>query len=238
MPVHQQSLQLETSAAMAFAASAGESVHRAPIVARGLRLGYLGLAYNFLEATASLVAGISTGSVSLIGFGADATVEFTSSLTAVWRLHRDTDVQNRERLERRTLRITGASLVILACYVAWEAIEQLRSHEAPEGSALGIAVAVSSLLFMPWLASVKRQVARQLDSGALWIEARQTSICAWLAAILLGGLLLNATFGWWWADAAAALVMSPLIAREGVDGMRGRNHCGATSSRDHQPGAP
>ena len=237
MPEYQQSLRLDPNAATAFAASAGESVHRAPIVARGLRLGYLCLAYNLLEATASLVAGFSTGSVSLIGFGADATVEFTSSLTAVWRLHRDTDAPNRERLERRTLRITGASLVVLACYVAWAAIAQLRSHEAPEGSALGIAVAVSSLLFMPWLASGKRQVARQLDSGALWIEARQTSICAWLAAILLGGLLLNATFGWWWADAAAALVMSPLIAKEGVDGMRGRNHCGAGSTVDPHTGA-
>jgi divalent metal cation (Fe/Co/Zn/Cd) transporter len=85
---------------------------------------------------------------------------------------------------------------------------------------------VLSLAIMPFLARAKRRVALALDSGALVIESTQTSICAWLSAILLGGLGLNALFGWWWADPVAALVMVPLIVREGLDGVRGRSPCG------------
>jgi len=220
-------MRLDRISAAATGAGHGASDSRARVVARGLRLGYLGLAYNFVEAVASLVAGLSTGSVSLIGFGADACIEFTSSVTAIWRLRCDSDALNRETFERRALRITGVSLMLLACFVAWEAVGQLRLHEGPEQSPVGITVAVGSLLFMPWLASAKRKVAIQLVSGALWIESRQTSICAWLAAILVGGLLVNTFFGWWWADAVAALVMSPLIAKEGMNGVRGRSPCGA-----------
>jgi divalent metal cation (Fe/Co/Zn/Cd) transporter len=78
---------------------------------------------------------------------------------------------------------------------------------------------------MPLLSRAKRRVARGLASGAMHADARQTEFCTYLSAILLGGLLLNALFGWWWADPIAALVMTPLIAKEGVDGLRGRACC-------------
>ena len=82
-------------------------------------------------------------------------------------------------------------------------------------------MAAVSLIVMPLLARAKRRVAADLDSHALVADSRQTDICAYLSAILLGGLALNALFGWWWADPVAALIMVPIIAREGFEAWRG-----------------
>ena len=81
------------------------------------------------------------------------------------------------------------------------------------------------MIAMPLLARAKRRVAAQIGSGALQSDSRQADFCAWLSAILLAGLLLNWLLGWWWADPVAALVMVPIIAREGVQDLRGEN-CG------------
>ena len=98
-------------------------------------------------------------------------------------------------------------------------------HEAPAETIFGIGVAIAALIAMPLLARAKRQVARQLNSGAMHADSRQSDFCAYLSAILLAGLLLNVLLGWWWADPVAALVMVPLIAREGVEGLRGERCC-------------
>jgi len=87
-------------------------------------------------------------------------------------------------------------------------------------------LAALSLLVMPLLARAKRRVATGLSSRALTAEAMQTDVCAWLSAILLAGLVLRATLGWWWADPLAGLAMVPLLVREGVEGLRGRETCG------------
>ena len=73
--------------------------------------------------------------------------------------------------------------------------------------------------------SAKRKVATGLGSRALHADANQTALCTYLSAILLGGLVLNASLGWWWADPIAALIMVPIIAKEGVEGIRGEDHC-------------
>jgi divalent metal cation (Fe/Co/Zn/Cd) transporter len=82
-----------------------------------------------------------------------------------------------------------------------------------------------SVVVMPLLARAKRRVARALASGALAAEATQTALCAYLSAIALAGVALNALLGWWWADPVAALAMTPIIAKEGVEGLRGRDSC-------------
>jgi divalent metal cation (Fe/Co/Zn/Cd) transporter len=66
-------------------------------------------------------------------------------------------------------------------------------------------------------------VARSLHSRALEADAAQTSLCAYLSVIALAGVGLNAGFGWWWADPAAALVMVPIIAKEGIEGLKGES---------------
>src|SRR5262249_42193594 len=112
-----------------------------------------------------------------------------------------------------------------ATYVAYGALRDLAAHAASESSAIGIALACVSLVVMPLLSRAKRRVGRGLGSAAMHADAKQTEFCAYLSAVLLGGLLLNAAFGLWWADAVAALIMVPIIAREGIDGLRGRACC-------------
>jgi divalent metal cation (Fe/Co/Zn/Cd) transporter len=199
---------------------------RASLVRRGAALTGFNLAYNVVEAVISLAAGLAAGSVSLVGFGIDSTIELASSVLVLWRLRVDAEHARRERAERVGVRVIGWSFLGLACFVAYEAIEALVRHDAPSVSRMGLGLAVASVITMPVLARAKRKVAEQLDSGTLAADARQTDFCAYLSAILLVGLALNALFGWWWADPVAGLAMVPIIAREGVDGVQGRSSCG------------
>ncbi len=184
----------------------------------GRRLEYFTLGWNVTEAAVAIAAGIVAGSIALLGFGADSVIESLSSIVLLWRLQwHEAD----ERRERLALRLVGACFLILATYVALDASHSLLRRELPDTSFVGIALAVVSLIVMPLLARAKRRVAARLDSAALAADSRQTDLCAFLSAILLGGLALNAAFGWWWADPVAALVMVPIIIREGVQALRG-----------------
>ena len=199
---------------------------RQSLVRRGLLLNYATLGYNSLEGLIAIAAGLAAGSIALLGFGLDSLIEVSASLAAIWRLYRDRDEPGRAQAEQVTLRIIGALFLALAVYVTADAIRALFARSAPGESIVGIVLAALSLAVMPLLARAKRHVAAAMGSGALAAEARQTVFCTYLSAILLAGLLLNATVGWWWADPAAALVMVPIIAKEGVDGLRGRSVCG------------
>jgi len=198
---------------------------RRAVARHGRRLQYLTIAWNSAECLISIGAGIVAGSIALIGFGFDSAIEVASSLAALWRLARDEDEAARERAERRTLRFIGICFTALAIYVAVDAIKALVNREAPAASAVGIAIAALSLVVMPILVHFKRRVAAQLNSGALEAETRQTALCAFLSAILLAGLGLNAWLGWWWADPLAGLAMVPLIAKEGIEALRGETCC-------------
>ncbi|HWP38926.1 MAG TPA: cation transporter [Gemmatimonadales bacterium] len=198
---------------------------RLAIVRRGQRLTWATIAYNSLEAVLAVGAGVVAGSVALVGFGFDSVIELSSSVAGLWRLHADASAEQRARAERHALRIIGACFLLLAAYVFADATRTLLVRERPEESLIGIVIAAGSLVVMPVLARAKRRVAAQLTSRALTAEARQTQICTYLSAILLGGLLLNALLGWWWADPVAALAMVPLIGYEGVEAVRGRTVC-------------
>ena len=208
----------ELSTAAPFAAEAD----RRALVRRGLWLTWLTVGYNLVEAGLSLTASVMAGSVALLAFGVDSSIEMLASGVALWRLYSDADLHRREHSERVAQRVIGLSFILLAAYVAYEALEMLWLAEAPEASMLGILVAASAVVVMPILARAKTKVALGMQSGALHLEATQTMICTYLSAILLVGLLLNSTLGWWWADPLAALVMSPIIAREGWDAVRGK----------------
>jgi divalent metal cation (Fe/Co/Zn/Cd) transporter len=192
---------------------------------RGRRLEYFTIAYNSLEGLIALVAGLRAGSIALVGFGFDSGIEVTSGAVLVWRLRADLTPEKQERLEALTLRIVGVSFLALAAYVGYDAIRSLARAEAPDRSLLGIILAMASLVIMPLLARAKRRVARSLKSAALRADAKQTEFCTYLSAILLGGLLLNAMLGWWWADPVAALAMVPIITAEGLDALRGKTCC-------------
>ena len=188
----------------------------------GRRLEYFTLTWNCIEASVSIGAGLAAGSIALIGFGVDAVIESLSGCVLLWRLRSDATGEQREQA---ALRLVGISFLILAAYIGFEAIRSLVEHAPPEASKIGIAISTLSLLIMPNLARAKRRVAARLASRALETDSRQTQLCAYLSAILLGGLAFNATLGWWWADPIAALVMVPIIAREGVLALRGQTCC-------------
>lgn len=196
-------------------------MERAALVRRGVLLEYATIGYNSLEGVLSIGAGVLAGSVALIGFGFDSVIEVISGATLLWRLNADVDEERREAVEQRALRIVGASFLILAAYVTFDAGKSLFRREAPDESLIGIIIAAASLIIMPLLVRGKRRVAVSIGSRALDADATQTALCTYLSAILLAGLLLNALLGWWWADPVAALVMVPIIVREGFEGLRG-----------------
>ena len=199
--------------------------NRAGLIKRGRRLEYFTIVYNSLEGLIAVVAGLIAGSIALVGFGFDSIIEVTSGAALLWRLHSDADESGRERLEAITLRIVGVCFLLLAVYVAYNSIMSLVRREAPQESIPGIALAVASIIIMPLLVRAKRRVARRINSGALMADSKQTELCTYLSAILLVGLLLNAVVGWWWADPVAALVMVPIIVKEGIEGFRGETCC-------------
>jgi divalent metal cation (Fe/Co/Zn/Cd) transporter len=193
-----------------------------------MRLNVATLAYNSLEGIIAIAAGSVAGSIALVGFGLDSFIELVASVTALWRLSADVDPRRRERAERVSLRVIGLLFLALAAYVAADAGRALVTREAPSESVVGIALAALSVVVMPLLARAKRGVALEMRSQALAAEAKQTSLCAYLSVILLAGLALNAVAGWWWADPVAGLAMVPIIAREGIAGLKGKvcDECG------------
>jgi divalent metal cation (Fe/Co/Zn/Cd) transporter len=198
---------------------------RQALVERGKHLEYFTIGWNSLEGVVAVIAGAIAGSISLVAFGVDSFIEVTSGSAVLWRMSMDADLHRREHIERRTLRIVGSCFLALAAYVAYEAVRDLIGREAPEHSLPGIALACVSLVVMPLLSRAKRRVGTAMGSAAMHADAKQTEFCTYLSAILLGGLLLNTLWGWWWADPVAALVMVPIITKEGIDGLRGDPCC-------------
>jgi divalent metal cation (Fe/Co/Zn/Cd) transporter len=199
--------------------------NRASLIKRGRRLEYFTIIYNSLEGLIAVVAGLMAGSIALVGFGFDSLIEVTSGAALLWRLHSDADESRRERVEAVTLRIVGVCFLLLAAYVSYDSIKSLILREEPHESIPGIVLAIASLIVMPLLVRSKRRVARGIKSAALMADSKQTELCTYLSAILLAGLLLNALVGWWWADPVAALVMVPIIVKEGIEGLHGETCC-------------
>ena len=200
-------------------------LERARLVRRGRYLEYFTIGYNSLEGLIAVAAGLLAGSIALVGFGFDSLIEVTSGALLLWRLHADVDEIRRERVEAITLRLVGVCFLVLALYVTHDSVESLLRHEAPDESLIGIILAAVSLIVMPLLVRAKRRVARSINSGALMADSKQTELCTYLSAILLGGLMLNALLGWWWADPVAGLIMVPIIAKEGIEALQGET-CG------------
>lgn len=198
---------------------------RQAVARRGKQLEYFTIAWNSLEGLVAVVAGALAGSISLVGFGIDSFIEVTSGSVLLWRMSVDGDVRKRERNEKLSLRIVGVCFLALAAYVGYESVSDLISRKAPEHSIPGIVLACVSLVVMPLLSRAKKIVGNELGSAAMHADAKQTDFCVYLSVILLLGLGLNAALGWWWADPAAALIMVPLIAKEGLESMKGETCC-------------
>jgi divalent metal cation (Fe/Co/Zn/Cd) transporter len=182
------------------------------------------------EGLVAVAAGTVAGSVALVGFGIDSFIETASAIVVGWRLRDELhgrSSQRMERVERTASRAAGALLLLLALYLVIDAGRRLVGFGGEaRASAIGIALTALSLVVMPLLGGAKLRTAAALGSGALRADAFETITCAWLSLTTLCGLVLNVLLGWWWADPVAALVLVPLIVREGLEGLRARSCCG------------
>ncbi len=193
---------------------------------RARLLAWFTIAWNSVEGLVGIGSGLAAGSIALVGFGVDSYVEVLSGAVVLWRLSKERHGQElSEAAEHRALRIIAGTFFALAIGVTVESIRKLATGEHPSASAAGIALTVVSLIVMPLLARAKRNVGRQLGSHALQADATETTLCVWLSAIVLAGLLLNAAFGWWWADPVAALGIVYVAAREGREAWKGDTCC-------------
>lgn len=188
-------------------------------VRRARQLAWTGIAWHVIEFAIAVEAGIAASSVALIGFGADSLIEGLAGAIIIWRFAaRRTDP---DAAERRAQRLISVTYVILVVYIVVEATYALVAQIRPEGSWVGICLAVAAAASMPILARTKWRVATHLGSTATAKEGSQNMLCAYMAMTLLVGLLANAMFGWWWADPIAAFAISALALREARDAWRG-----------------
>lgn len=169
----------------------------------------------------AVASGVVARSVALVGFGLDSFIEVTAAIILLWRLGLPDHHERAEGRERAAHRVVGATFILLAAYIAAQAAYALAVGEEPDESRVGLALAVLSLAVMPLLGLAKRRNARRLRSRALIAESTETLVCSYLSLTLFIGLGANAALGWWWADIAAALAMTPWIVKEGLEGLRG-----------------
>jgi Co/Zn/Cd efflux system component len=200
----------------------GPSVARRAVLARRIRLfAAATITYNVIEAAAALWAGGAADSSALIGFGLDSVIEVASAVALSWQFA----AKDPERREQLTLRIIAVSFFALAAFVAVDAVRSLLGAGEPRHSPAGILIAALSLGIMPVLSWLQRRTGRELGSRTAVADSKQTLLCTYLSAVLLAGLLLNSTLGWWWADAGAALVIAGIAVREGLNAWRGEACC-------------
>lgn len=201
-------------------------VDRARLGRRAQLLAGASVAYNSVEAVIAIAAGTVAGSAALVGFGLDSVVEVSSGLIILWQF-RHKMPESREQL---ALRLIALSFFALAIYVAQDSLRALITGAEPDASPVGIALAATSLVLMPFLSWAQRRTGRALHSNAVVADSTQTLLCTYLSAVLLGGLVLNATLGWAWADPLAGLIIAAVALKEGLNAWRGEGCCGPTSA--------
>ena len=212
------------------APAALSEIDRRRLGRRARLLAATSVVYNAVEGVIAVVAGLVAGSIALLGFGLDSVIEVSSGLVIVWQFRH---VLPSSR-ERQAQRVIAGSFAALALYIGVESVRALLTRAEPEVAPVGIALAVASLLVMPWLSRAQRRTGRELHSAAVVADSTQTALCAWISAAVLVALVLNAALGWWWADALAGLVIAGIAAREARQTWRGDGCCTAPQ-RSAQP---
>lgn len=180
--------------------------------ARWLNAATIG--WNTVEGVVAVAAGVAAGSVSLVGFGFDSTIEVSAALVLTWRLRRERRDGCTQPADARATKVIALSFLALAAYVGVEAIRDLAGRAEPDASVAGVVIASLSLLVMPFLARAKRTLAPVLGSAAAAADAAQTNLCAVLSGVLLVGLGASWLFDWWWADPLAGVGIAALAIAE------------------------
>jgi len=183
---------------------------------RAVNLARATVAWNLVEASVALAAGVVAGSIALVSFGLDSSVEVLSSLVILWQFR-----GLPEERERRASQCIAVSFFVIAVYITAQASWDLANGNRPENSPVGIGLAVAALVVMPILAGAKRRTGRQLSSPTVVADGGQSMLCAYMAGALLCALVLDSAFHWWWADGIAALAIALIAVSEGLEAWRG-----------------
>jgi len=190
--------------------------NRANQIRRALWLSAISVAWNGVAGSIAVYAALATGSLSLLGFGADAVIDSAASIALIWRFRVESlQPERAAHVEHIAERVVGATLVALAVYLVVGSVRALAAQSHPEGSAVSVVLLGASILALPPLALAKNRTARQLRSGALRADSLLTGVAALLALISLASLVASQTLGLWWADAVAGLIVAVIILREG-----------------------
>ncbi len=208
--------------------SAPTAARRATLSRRIRLFAAATITYNIAEAVVALWAGNLAGSSALIGFGLDSVIEVASAVALTWQF----STKDPEQREHLTLRIIAISFFALALFVSVDSVRSLTGGGEAQHSTPGIIIAALSLAVMPVLSWLQRRAGRELGSSTAVADSKQTLLCTYLSAVLLLGLVLNSTLGWWWADAGAALVIAGIAVREGFNAWRGDLCCSVPQAAD------
>ncbi len=195
---------------------------RRRLLARRIRLLVAAtIAYNLVEAGVALGAGTVASSGALLAFGLDSVVEVLSAAAVAWQFAGP----DPEAREPKALRFIAFSFFGLAAFVTIDAVRALAGGSEAQHSPVGITLAAASLMVMPFLSLAQRRAGRELGSRSAVADSKQTLLCTYLSAVLLGGLLLNSTLGWSWADPVAALTIAAVAVKEGLEAWKGDTCC-------------
>ena len=192
------------------------------ITHRIIRIQTFTLVWMSIEAVVSLGAAWIAQSPVLLGFGGDSAVELLSATVVLWRFY---SPSHGDHAERQAARVAGGLLFVLAAFVALASVLTLLGRVEAQPSPVGIALLILAAVLMPWLAKQKRQLSAATASAALMADAAESALCGYLALIALTGLTVNAIWGVRWTDPVAALVLLPLIVREGREAIKGKPCC-------------
>ena len=185
---------------------------------RAQQLALVSVLYNLIEAGVAITVGNNVSSVALIGFGLDSIVEMSSGLVILWQFHSVLP----EKREQQASRLISVSFYLLALFISLESIRTFLTRTNADTSTIGVLLALSSLIVMPYIAAAQRRTGQQLNSNSVVANSKQTLLCTYLSGVLLIGLILDATLGWWWADPIVGLVVAVLAISEGRNSWQGK----------------
>jgi len=150
------------------------------LLRRAFRLEYITILWNTLEGIVAIAAGLSAGSVALVAFGLDSSVEVFASLVVVWEL-RGSDRSG----EHRALHLIGIGYIVVGIYVAWDTFESIQAAHRPSASPVGIAFLACTVVVMLLLAAGKLRVGKAMALTAVlgwwWADAVLAGLIAVLA---------------------------------------------------------
>lgn len=196
------------------------------LVRRGLALAWFIVVWDVIEGVVAVTAGLSAGSIALVGFGIDSAIEVFAAAVVIWQLRGGAHAR-----QRPALRAIAVTFYALAAYVAFESLRDLITQDKAGESLIGIVLNVVALIVMVPVALAQRRTGQALNNPVLVAQSTETWMSNALSITVLAGLGLNAAFGWWWADPTVALVVAGLAAHSGREAWR---EAGETTSPAHR----